>query len=409
MLIEYFLKFRVILFKNSPLLFLIPGFIDFRGGSALLPIKSEKLKELAKSAGISQLGVTAAEPLNYMQYRLQKRIDEGRLTPFEEKNHSLRLSPQDILAGCRSIIVLAVPYLISDNYQPEDNNGPRGLVARCARGFDYHNLVEQKAGQIVKLIEAETGSSFGYRILCDRSPLLERELACQAGLGLIGENCTLINSRYGSYTALGTILVSLDLEVDDPLEKPCYQCKLCYEACPTGAIEEPYILNPHRCLSYLSQASGIFPREMRCFLGNRIYGCDRCQEVCQCNRAVDYSPFSEFSFPLFMAEPMLIPLLTITRKEFDQTIGLTSAGWRGKTTLQRNAVIALGNSHDQVAVRPLSRLLENDSRPLIRLHAAWALGRISGSKARFALDKARQNDPDTDVKEEAMFALESGN
>jgi epoxyqueuosine reductase len=373
-----------------------------------LLIKKEKLKKLAEAVGISQLGVTTAKPLEYMRNRLQRRINEGWLTPFEEKDTALRVSPEHLLTGCRSIIVLVVPYMIMDSYMPESEGGLRGIVARCARGIDYHNLVEAKAAQIVSLFKRETGSAFDYRILSDRSPLLERELACNAGMGWIGENCTLINSRYGSFSALGTILVNLEIEADDPVDGACHHCSLCHEACPTKAIEEPYRLNPHRCLSYLNQAAGIFPRNMRRFMENRIYGCDRCQEVCPHNQAVDYSPFSEFSFPLFPAEPLLIPLLTMTRKEFDQTIGLTSAGWRGKTILQRNAVIALGNSVDQAAVRPLSRLLENDPRPLIRLHSAWSLGRIGGSKARYALEKSRQNDPDTDVKEEVLFTLESG-
>lgn len=369
-------------------------------------IKKEKLKKLAESVGISQLGITTAEPLVHMRNRLQRRIAEGRVTPFEEIDPALRLSPEHILPGCRSIIVLVVPYMIKDSFMPASEGEQRGLIARCARGIDYHNIVEQKAGQIVALIRSETGKAFNYRILSDRSPLLERELARSAGLGWIGENCTLVNSRYGSFTALGTILVNMEIEVDEPVDGSCRHCRLCQEACPTGALKEPYILDPRLCLSYLNQAAGIFPRDMRRFMENRIYGCDRCQEVCPHNQAVDYSPFSEFSFPLFPAEPLLIPLLTMTRKEFDQTIGLTSAGWRGKTILQRNAVIALGNSVDQAAVRPLSRLLENDPRPLIRLHSAWALGRIGGVKARYAIEKSRHNDPEAAVKEEALIALE---
>lgn len=369
-------------------------------------IKKERLRELSESTGISQMGITTAEPLLYMLDRLQRRIDEGRVTPFEEIDPALRISPEPILPGCRSIIVIAVPYRIKGSFMPASEEGPRGLIARCAHGIDYHTIVEQKAGQIAALIRSEIGFAFNYRILSDRSPLLERELARSAGLGWIGENCTLINYRYGSYTALGTILVDLEIETGEPIERSCHHCRLCQESCPTGALKEPYILDPRLCLSYLNQAAGIIPRDMRCFMENRIYGCDRCQEVCPHNQAVGCSPFSEFSFPLFPAEPLLIPLLTMTRKEFDRTIGLTSAGWRGKTILQRNAVIALGNSVDQAAVRPLSRLLENDPRPLIRLHSAWALGRIGGVKARYAIEKSRHNDPEAAVKEEALIALE---
>lgn len=369
-------------------------------------IRREKIKELAETVGIGKAGITTAEPLDYMRERLQRRADEGRVTPFEEQNPAARLSPENLLAGCRRIIVLAVPYANADSVAPGSEESPRGLVARCARGADYHLNIKSKAEQIVSLIKKETGSAFSSRILCDSSPLLERELARNAGLGWIGENCTLINPDYGSFTALGTILVDRDLEVDKPLEETCHDCRMCRDACPTGAIEAPFMMNPYRCLSYLTQATGTFPREFRPLLGNRIYGCDRCQEVCPYNQSAESSPFSEPSFQLFPAEPLLIPLLTMTRREFDLSVGLTSAGWRGKTTLQRNVIIALGNSTDQAATRPLARLLENDSRPLIRLHAAWALGQIGGPKARFVLDKSRQNDPETAVREEAAFALE---
>ena len=114
----------------------------------------------------------------------------------------------------------------------------------------------------------------------------------------------------------------------------------------------------------------------------------------------------ELAFSFFPSNPLLIPLLELTRREFELTVGLTSAGWRGKTTLQRNAVVALGNTGDEIAAKPLSRLLENDPRPLIRLHAAWSLGKVGGSKAVFALEKSIKYDQDNKVREEAKFALD---
>jgi epoxyqueuosine reductase len=282
------------------------------------------------------------------------------------------------------------------------------VVARCARSTDYHRVAEDKARQIVELIRRETKVSFKFKILSDRSPLVERELAYNAGLGWFGENCTLVNRRFGSYTALCTILVDQEMEPDALVVNECRSCGRCREACPTNALPEPFILNPCRCLSYLTQAGGVFPRELRSLLGRRIYGCDSCQDGCPANAGKEYSTLPEFIFPLFPAEPLLLPLLKLTGREFDQTIRLTSAGWRGKTILQRNVVIALGNSKDPSAVRPLARLLENDPRPLIRLHAAWAIGSIGGPAAQFALNKSRQNDPEPAVRLEAATALEEG-
>jgi epoxyqueuosine reductase len=342
-----------------------------------------------------------------MLERLELRISENRLTPFEEHNPALRISPATLLDGCRSIITIAIPYSGPELPVPHSEDLPRGQVARCARSADYHLLVEFKAGQLVQALKQEYGASFNHRILSDRSPLLERELALRSGLGIIGENCTLINCHYGSYTALGTILLDMDAEPTSKRVETagCQSCGKCLEACPTGALTAPFIINPQLCLSYLSQATGAYPRKLRAAAGNLLYGCDLCQEVCPHNKGVKPSPLPETAFSLFPAEPLLIPLLSMSQREFDLTVSLTSAGWRGKTTLQRNAVIALGNSKSEAAVKPLARLLENDPRPVIRIHAAWALGRIGSQKARFSLEKSFKYDQDPDVKKEAKQAL----
>ena len=372
-------------------------------------IDKQLLNKVSKPLGLDQVGVATAEPLESMREPLVRRIREGRLTPFEEKNPALRLTPEHLLTGCRSIITLAVPYDSPATAALFDHEGPQGLVSRCARGQDYHRVVEERATRLVKKIEEKTKIPLRNKILTDRSPLLERELARRSGLGLIGENCTLINPLYGSYVALGTILLDIAIEPDLPNEETCLKCGRCREACPTGALTAPYIIDPHRCLSYLSQSSGVFPADLRASLGSRLYGCDSCQEACPLNQDVAASPLAEFSTVLFPAEPHLISLLKMTRKEFDTTIRLTAAGWRGKTTLQRNAVIALGNSKDRDAVKALARILENDVRPLIRLHAAWALGQLGGRQANFALGKSAERDPEETVRQQALTALGEAN
>lgn len=363
------------------------------------------IKELALQAGADQVGITGAKPLLYMKERLDKRLKEKRVTSFEESDPASRLDPGRRLKKARSIITMAVPYAPPDHPDPVKGAEPAGKVARCARGLDYHGLVEELGRKVVEKLRQEIKPAFNYLILCDRSPLLERELARNSGLGVIGENCTLINPTYGSYTALGTILVDMEIEPDQAETGSCQKCGKCREACPTGALEAPYVINPNICLSYLTQVSGIFPRELRPRLGRQVYGCDICQESCPHNKGVPGSPFPEMAFSYFPAEPLLMPLLRITQKEYKSTIGLTSAGWRGKTTLQRNAVIALGNIKDPSSVRSLSALLANDPRPVIRAHAAWALGRIRTGKALFALEKSNQNDPEAGVRAEAMAAL----
>lgn len=370
-------------------------------------LKLDKLKELAACAGLELAGVTEAGPLDHMLERLQRRRSEGRTTPFEEQEPLRRLAPEELLPGCRSIIVLGLPYLFPEPRQKPSGKsaGPRGLVSRLARGLDYHVVLEHKARELLKLINRELAGPIRSRILVDRSPLLEKELARIAGLGHIGANCTLITPRYGSFVALGTILLDRELERSAPAESSCRGCGACREACPTGALMEPFILNPARCLSYLTQAPGIVPAELRSYMGGRLYGCDLCQEVCPENRKALQPESGKASFPFFPAEPLLLPLLQLTRKEFDQTIGLTAAGWRGKTILQRNAVIALGNCGDPAAIPALAKILKNDPRPLLRLHAAWSLGRLGGTAARRHLENSRLHETDSTVLAEVNAAL----
>ena len=372
-----------------------------------MPVKQEMVIKAGQLAGISVVGMATAQPLNYMRQRLERRAQEKRLSPFETKEVEKRLSASHLFENCLSIITLAVAYSPQEGTLPSfETGGPRGRVARCAQALDYHVLVKQRATLLLEHLRKLLGFSFDYRIFCDTSPLLERELTYISGLGLIGKNCTLINKKYGSYVALGTILIDQLIEPTKArTEEPCRSCRLCLQACPTGALLEPYILNPFLCLSYLTQAPGVFPRHLRRHLKNIIYGCDICQEACPHNKNRAPAPFEESRFHYFAPEPLLLPLLTITKSEFNSTVGLTSAGWRGKTTLQRNAVIALGNSGFKEAVKPLARLLENDPRPVIRLHAAWSLSALGGERAKYYLEKALSAEPDVQVKEEIISGL----
>ncbi len=369
-------------------------------------ITKDILTAAAQQAGVTEIGAAPADPLLEMKEKLDRRQAENRATPFEEQDPAARLSPADLLDGCLSIITLALPYTPPGTLIPPMESNLYGKVARCARSIDYHFIIEKKAGEVVEALKKITDTSFKHKILADRSPLLERELARKSGLGLIGENCTLINRRYGSYTALATILVDRQVEPGPANNEKCLSCGCCREACPTGALIEPYIINPHRCISYLTQAGGPVPLEMRPLMGRHIYGCDLCQEACPLNKQAGLSPYPEAAFVFFPAYPLLLPLLQLTRKEYELTVGLSSAGWRGKTILQRNAVIALGNCNDSDAIKLLALLLENDSRPLIRQHTAWALGRIGGGRAVFALEKSRLKDPEEVVKKEAEQALD---
>ncbi len=372
-----------------------------------MTLSKEVIAEMAAGCGLDLIGATETGTPSQLRQRLEQRHRESRTTAFEEIDIDRRIDPKKIWPDTRSILVIGTSYLLPAEKQVAPPPEPLGKVARCAQGLDYHRILKIKAEQLVSKLRKMLPVPLNYQILVDRNPLVERELATQAGLGLIGENCHLISPSKGSYMALGTILVDRRLEPSLPPDSTdCRKCGRCREACPTGALIAPYIIDPARCLSYISQLPGVIPEPFRPLMGNLLYGCDRCQEVCPYNQGAMAAVPAEESFPFFPAEPRLIPLLSMTRREFSTTIALSAAGWRGKTTLQRNAVIALGNSKHPGAVESLVRVLVQDPRPVIRLHAAWSLGSIGGARARYYLEKCRYLDPQRSVREEAGAVLE---
>ncbi len=381
-------------------------------------MQEDRIQTLAREAGLDLAGVARVEPPAGLKEKLRARQRENRITPFEVQSIEQRLNPDRALTGCRSMIVIALSYLTAADPEPW-GQGPRGMVAHCARGLDYHLLLKERAGKMIEFLRREFPATTRFRFLCDSSPLVERAVARQAGIGWIGENCTLTTPAHGSFVALGTILLDRELEPATPEPENCRHCGRCRAACPTGALLEPYRLDPFRCLSYLTQAAGIVPAAYRPLLGTRLYGCDRCQEVCPHNRAgrnlpqnasakiaARDCPAPVLSFPFFPASTPLLPLLQISRKEFEHTIGYTAAGWRGKTVIQRNAVIALGNSGHCESVPDLARVLREDPRPVIRLHAAWSLGALGGNRARYYLEHCLRYEQDPAVLGEARGALE---
>jgi len=366
-----------------------------------------QLQEHASSLGIELIGITDGKELTSAKEILQKRIDHNNYTPWESPNIQERTNPSHLLPGCKSIILLALPYFVP--FRPEApllDIGPRGRVARFAQGIDYHILLESKARKLVNCIKRETGASFSFRIQVDKTPLVERALAKKAGLNT-GLNQFIFSPDYGSWISLGEILLDLPLPLflsDDHLS--CQECGKCFQACPTGAISSGQLMNPRKCISFLTQTKGTIPSSYRPLMGTWLYGCDSCQEACPLNQAALPSPLAELSHPFFPPSPALLPFLKKSNKEFSLTIGFTCAGWRGRSVLLRNAIINLGNSQDERAIKPLSQLIKHHPRPEIRGIAAWALGRIAGPKSLKTLDQALTKEKTGSVIEEIKTALD---
>lgn len=351
----------------------------------------------AKEIGIDKIGFAAADPFAELRERLVEHREKGYESGFEEPDLNKRTEPGLLLPGARSLISIALAYPSKLENPPKSEPGAyRGILCRAAWGTDYHHVLREKLDKLTRFI-AELEPSALVESMVDTGALSDRAVAERAGLGWVGKNCALITSEYGSWVYLGELITNLPLPPDQPVEDGCGDCNRCVDACPTGALVQGGQLNAQRCVAYLTQVKDFIPDEFRAKIGNRLYGCDTCQTVCPKNRGIHVTHHSEFNPDPEVAKPLLVPLLTMSNKEFKEKFGQSSSSWRGKKPIQRNAILALAHFRDRSAVPALIRLLQADPRPVIRGTAAWALGKIGGEEARAALERARHEEEDQDV------------
>ncbi len=357
-----------------------------------------ELKTEAARLGFSQAGVCpAVSPAGIA------RFDEWLAAGYAGEMHYLphrRAAyehPRHVLDGVRSMLVLAFDYR---TVEPQPSQAGQGRVARYAWGADYHDLIRSRLQTLCDFCLAKAPAA-RVRGVVDTAPLMERDFAELAGLGWIGKNTLLLNKQAGSYFFLAVLLTDLQLETDAPhAADHCGTCRACLDACPTQAFVEPYVLDARRCISYLTiESREPIPREMRSQVGDWLFGCDVCQDVCPWNR---HAPVID--------EPALFPLAQQTSLDLVQLFELDEAAfrqrfrhtplWRPKRRgILRNAAIALGNCPTPRALDALIRGL-NDEEPLVRGDCAWALGQYADPRARYALDARLAQEPDETVRAE---------
>jgi epoxyqueuosine reductase len=273
----------------------------------------------------------------------------------------------------RSIVVVGMNYYPGEFPSAE---GHRGRVSRYAWGADYHDVILRKLHQLAEWIDGQVGQRLTYRAYVDTGPLLERELAQRAGLGWIGKNANLIHPRRGSYSFLGELLIDLELEPDAPFsDERCGSCTACLDACPTGALTAPRTVDARRCISYLTiEHRGVMPQEIRPLIGDWVFGCDVCQEVCPWNRRFARVA-QEPAFRPVNATLNLVEMLALDEDAF-RSLLRESPLWRARRAgLLRNAAVVLGNLGDPAAIPALEYAL-SDPEPLVAGHAVWALSRL---------------------------------
>ena len=367
------------------------------------------VQALARELGFDRVGITSAEPFEQAEAVALERVRDGLMDGlpwYHEARVRRGASPSEILPGARSIISLAMSYYVDDELPQDQEPLMRGQVARYARGRDYHGVMQRRLKQLVTSLSERIGRPVQAKIYVDTGPMQDRAVAERAGVGWFGKNTNVLTSSHGSWVFLGQIVTDLELEPDAPLKKTCGRCTTCIDDCPTGALIAPYVLDNSKCISYLTiELRGPIPRHLRPLVGDWVFGCDICQDVCPVNRKAQ--PTREPSFRTGehgYAAMDLLPLLSMTESEFRERFA-GSAIWRAKYAgLLRNACVALGNIGDARAVPALTTALGHESS-LVRGHAAWALGAIGGESARVALESAQATESDEGVQDEIAAAL----
>ena len=344
----------------------------------------------ARALGFDMAGVVTrgeSEHMAHFRRWLESGL-HGRMDYLSRPDAVTRRADLDrTLPGFQSALVVAHSYA-DDEPTTSPGHPSRAIIARYARGRDYHHVISDKLETLARRLEVLAGRPLRRRAHVDTGPLLERELAVRAGLGWFGKNTMLIHPRRGSYFFLGVLLTDLPLEPSTPFaEDHCGTCRRCLDACPTGALlgydeHGAPVMDATRCISYLTiELKGPIPVELRPAIGNRVYGCDICQEVCPWNERFSapagepaYSPRAELDNPSLI--DLATRLLEMSGKAFLREYSDSPVSRARRNGLLRNVCVALGNWGAEEAVPVLERAARDHS-DLVREHARWALERIA--------------------------------
>ena len=341
----------------------------------------QALKEEAARQGFTLAGITTPDPPEHLT-AFEQWLQAGRHGDMayleRESTRRLRADPRQLLPECEAILLLGMPYYPSRQ--------GIGRIASYAWGEDYHHVIPERAKALVNFLENRLGRAVPHRWYTDSGPLLERDLAQRAGLGWIGKNTCLINPRQGSYFFLAELLLGVPLQPDPPFTADrCGACTRCIDACPTGCIRPDRTLDARRCISYLTiELKGDIPPELRPRLGNWVFGCDVCQQVCPWNRFAPEQGDPAFAPRPGMPGPELTAELALTEVEFKRKFAGSPVLRAKRRGYLRNVAVALGNLGDAAAVAVLERVWAEEPEPLVREHAAWAVEVLRGDSKKRA-------------------------
>lgn len=347
---------------------------------------ASRIKQWGAELGFQAVGVADAD-LSAAEPRLAEWLEKGwhGEMDYMARHGMTRARPEALLPGTLRVISCRMNYsgaLGDEAAVLADAN--RAYVARYARGRDYHRLIRTRLQKLCDRIEAEAGP-FRYRVFADSAPVLEVELAAQAGIGWRGKNTLLLSRDAGSYFFLGEIYTGLPLPPDEPASEHCGTCVACIEICPTQAIRAPYLLDARRCISYLTiEHKSAIPEELRPLIGNRVYGCDDCQICCPWNSFARVAEEPDFAVRNGLDAATLVELFAWTETEFDQRMRGSAIRRIGFEQWLRNLAVGLGNAPTSPRVIAALRSRADGPSALVREHVEWALRAHESRQGRAA-------------------------
>src|SRR5438445_1914268 len=366
---------------------------------------SLRIKEEAQRLGFELVGISPIKPPPH-ENSFAEWLRKGLASElaYMRRTEELRRDPQKLVPWAVSLVSVGMNYFTP--FPRSVMPGERKVwIARYAWCDDYHDLMRRRLESLLTIIRDLCHRPVEGKAFVDSGPVLERDYAGVGGVGWIGKNTHLISPQRGSWFFLGELFLSVPLAYDRAIRDRCGKCDLCLRACPTGAFVGPYVLDARRCISYLTiELKGFIPRHLRPLIGNHIFGCDICQEICPYN--VKAQPTAERAYAPRegLYAPALIPLLALNENEFRRRFHGSPILRAKRKGLLRNVAVALGNSKSPEAVPALMRALD-DEETLVRGHVAWALGQIGSPKAISALGKRLRIESDPTVRMEIEDAI----
>ena len=341
-----------------------------------LVLTSEAVNRRARELGFDLCGVAPAHAFPELAY-FRQWIERGYAGTmgYLPRSAKRRADVRSVLPSAQSVIVTGTMYNAGQPYSTERTDARSGAVARYAWSRDYHHVIGERLESLLAWMRGAHAEPFEARACVDTGPVQERVYAQYAGVGWIGKNTCVINPEAGSWILLGVIITSLPLEAGTPALDQCGTCTLCLEACPTGAFVAPYQLDATRCISYLTiEYRGVIPADQRDRIGNRIFGCDVCQEVCPWNASPLQATDPGWTSHSDRNAQSLIDLWRRSDEELAAFVGETAMTRAGVQGLRRNLAVALGNSGDPHALQPLGEEPSGDTAndPVVAEHVARA-------------------------------------